>query len=230
MLGGIASGKVGGVVYAVRNGQQIARAYNPYPTKTSTDGQVAARAKLKMMSQLAQILAPAIAMKREGAVSPRNRFVSKNYPTATYVDDTASINLAGLQLTDSVVGLPVIAATMTGGSVTVGLGTPDLAIRSMVYVFLQKDVDNTLRYVTSRVVNEAGEGALFPATVSLFAPRETVVLAYGIQYLDEKSVYRYGGLQAVTAEDVAKLLVSSSAISEAVMLTETNGIQVSPSV
>ena len=229
MFGGMASGKVGGVVYAIRNGQQIARAYNPYPSKSSTDAQVQSRAKLKLMSQLSQILSPAIAMRREGSRSPRNRFVSKNYGAATYQNDIASVNLAGIQLTDSVVGLPQLTASMNGGSVTVGLGTPDLAIRSMVYVFLQKGNDNALRFVTSRVINDAGEGALFSTTVSLFSARETVVLAYGIQYIDEKQVYRYGGLQAVIAEDIAKLMVSSSAISEAIQLTETNGIKVSPS-
>ena len=72
----IKSGRVAGSVFAVRYGEVIERAYNPYVSNPKSEAQVEARAKLKLLSQLAAVVAPVLAMPREGAKTSRNKFVA----------------------------------------------------------------------------------------------------------------------------------------------------------
>ena len=107
-LFGSMTGKVADVVMSVRNGEQIARKYQPIVTNPNTPAQVEARAKLKLMSQLSAVMASVIAIPRKGNVSSRNGFVKKNYQSLTYASQQADIALANVQLTDSVVAMPSI--------------------------------------------------------------------------------------------------------------------------
>jgi len=224
MMVGKATGKVGGIVYAVRYGQQIAREYNPNPAKSSTEGQVAARAKLKLMSQLAMVVSPVIAMQREGAVSPRNAFVRENYPLTGFSEGEATIDLASVKLTKSVIALPSVGATLTGTTLTASLGVPSPSLDMMVYAVFQKESDGRLRYVTAVTNSEAGADGLYSTEVALRSTRETLVLAYGIRIIDEKQMVKYGELTTLPAEAIAKLIVTTSVVDEAMQLTETRGV------
>ena len=98
---GKGSGKMGSSVFAISGGEQIVRQYNPVVSNPSTPAQVEQRAKLKLLSQLAAVLAPAIKIKKDGLVSARNKFVSINYPYTSYADGKASVEVAKLQLSES---------------------------------------------------------------------------------------------------------------------------------
>ena len=76
---GKGTGKLGSSVFAVSGGEQIVRQYNPNVSNPNTDAQVAQRAKFKLMSQLAAVLAPGLAFKKDSLVSPRNKFIKKRY-------------------------------------------------------------------------------------------------------------------------------------------------------
>lgn len=110
IAGGL-SGKMGSVVFRQRGGQTVASQYQPKVANPRTEGQNAARAKFKLMSQLAAIMERGIgtmgATERpaRGKETPRNRFFQLNYPLVIIDEDasevTAKIPMEQLQLTSS---------------------------------------------------------------------------------------------------------------------------------
>lgn len=131
---GKVSGKMGSAVFRVREGQQIVTQYNPIVKNPNTEGQQTQRAKFKLMSQLAAVMAPGFGTmvaqnpKRKGRPSQRNAFVKLNFPLVEVSSDdaeiTAKIPMEQLQLTTSFHPLPnvtlgfedttAILANMTG--------------------------------------------------------------------------------------------------------------------
>lgn len=227
-LNGVISGKLGNNVMAVRNGMQIVRQYNPYVANPKSEGQVAARAKLKLMSQLAAVMGPYIAIPKQGVVTARNRFVQKNYRLANYADSQASIALASVSLTDSVVGFPGIAATRAAGTVQATVNTTTFGgVNRVVYVAFVKQADGDLRYQSQAVATARGDSGNWPAT--LYAADEAALVIYAYAVRDNTAAARvyFGNLQALTAETVAKLVVTKVLLESDITLTETKGIEVS---
>lgn len=226
-LQGVMTGKLANTVMVVRNGEQIARKYQPVVTNPSTTGQVAARAKLKMMSQLSAIMAPVIAMPREGAVSTRNLFTKENYGAATYSDNTASVTLTSIKLTRSVVSLPAVLVARDTNSLTPALAdTQQLDIDRVVYAAFRKMPDNTLRLAGTAIISEAGVNNSYPAVISVESPNSAfVVYAYGIRDNNEAARAYFGNVSALSAETVAKLIVNRVLKVTDITLTETRGVE-----
>lgn len=223
------TGKVAGSVFSVRNGVVIERAYNPIVANPSTTKQVEARAKLKLISQLAAVMAPVVAFAREGLVSPRNQFVKRNYSAMTYSNLQAQINFSAVQITKSVIGLPGIAATRGDSNIELSLGVGTTALSRMVYAVFAKNPDNTVRYVGSAVATLPGEGNRWPAQVSTSGAGNTVafiIYGYGVRDLTEAAKAIYGDMQAVTAEAFAKLIVERTLTEADVQLTESRYAEV----
>lgn len=216
------TGKLADTVMSVRNGEQIARKYQPVVYNPSTPAQVATRAKLKLLSQLSAVMAPAIAIPRQGAKSSRNLFTKKNYRTATYSADQADIALLNVQLTDSIVGMPAISASRGTSFLNVGITNlyTGLNASRVVYVAFEKGSDNTLRYVGSEVVTSAGDGSWSSSTLPS-VKGEIVVYAYAVRDNTEAASVAFGNLTTVTAETVAKLIVQRTLKESDVTLTET---------
>ena len=107
---------MGAAVFRVREGQQVVTQYNPIVKNPNTAGQQAQRAKFKLMSQLAAIMAPGFGTMgvterpARGKGTARNGFVQKNFAlaeTETVGETvTAKIDMKDLQLTDSFRYLP----------------------------------------------------------------------------------------------------------------------------
>lgn len=216
-------GKVADVVMAVRNGVQIVRKYQPIVSNPKTDAQIASRAKLKLMTQLSAVMAPVIAMPRQGSVSSRNMFVKKNYGEATYANSQADITLTNVKLTDSVVSLPRVSSVSREGSTGIVVhlsGTPFLDVNRVVYAMFVKQDDGTLRYFGSRVITEPGDSNIYTA-VFPDMPNECVLFAYGVRDNTETARVAFGNMQAVTAETVAKLVTSKTLLASDITLTET---------
>lgn len=224
-LFGSMTGKVADVVMAVRNGEQIARKYQPVVSNPSTEAQVASRAKLKMLSQLSAVCAPVIAIPRMGAVSSRNRFVKRNYSLATYEDNQAKITVADVQLTESVVGLPPVGASRSaGGAIDVFLSSQTVDVDHVVYAMFEKRDDNSYRLVDSKVSNEAGEGGGIGWQASFGSnSNECVVLAYGVRDNSEIAKTRFGNLETAPATTIARLVVTRALTEADITLTETVG-------
>lgn len=224
-LFGSMTGKLADTVMAVRNGEQIARKYQPVISNPSTAAQVAQRAKLKLLSQLSAVMSPVIAIPRQGSISSRNLFTKDNYPLTTFEDNQANITLASVQLTKSVVDLPAVTATRDGSNLTVGLEqiTAPVDVNRVVYCVFAKDANNKLRLLGSSVATSAGNGNTWQTTVPAVGS-ELVVYAYGLRDNTDRARTTFGNLEAVTAETVAKLIVTRNLLESDVTPTITRGL------
>ncbi len=226
-LFGSMQGKVADVVMAVRNGEQIVRKYQPVVSNPKSAAQVQSRAKLKLMSQLSAVLAPYIAIRREGAISSRNMFVKNNYPFATFTNDKADISLVSVQLTKSVLGLPPVNATRTGTELNLVLNQSAVGLDRVVYVAVFRQDDGSLRAAGSTVVTEPGTNSTFAGTINIRtqAPLPIVVYAYGVRDNSEAARVIFANM-TVSAENVASVVTTRSLTEADISLTETNAVEV----
>lgn len=222
---GKGTGKLGASVFAISGGEQIVRQYNPVVTNPQTVAQVAQRAKLKLLSQLAAALAPYIAIPKKGLVSARNQFIAKNISNATFEDNRASIDLTTLQLTIGSVYLPEIGNVTVGagGSASTALdGAAAANIESVVYIIGKKGANDELSIIDSQVVSTPGDERTFPVTLNT-QDADCVIWAYGLTTVNGGASTNYGDYEAVPTNDVASLLASRSVAIASGNLTKTVG-------
>lgn len=222
---GLVTGKLAGAVYAVRNGVQIARAYNPNPAQPKTEAQVESQAKLKLLSQLSAAIAPVIAISRKGAVSARNQFTQRNYEYVGYGNDQATIEMADILLTASNAGFPNFNAERASGN-AINVALDENAANAwdrVVYVVLKKTDSQSIMPATSLVVSEAGVDGTFPASLD-YVSGDISVHAYGIRLNSANSRVAFGNLIAPTAEEVVKIITSRTYSESDYTLSETRGL------
>ena len=227
-LFGAMTGKVADVVMVVRNGVQVARKYQPVVSNPSTPAQVAARAKLKLMSQLGEVLSKGIAFTRQGIVSARNRFVSANYAISSFDTENqrAEIDLLNVKLTPGVMGIPPITLTRTTGKV-VAMLSEGAVFDAVVYVVVQRQGDGNLRFITAEQVTEAGANFQFQSSEIPFASALTgVVYAYGIRFNSETARAKYASLLAENSEGYLSVIRTASEADYSVSETVASAITV----
>ena len=223
-LFGAMTGKLADTVMSVRNGEQLARKYQPVVFNPSTPAQVAQRAKLKLMSQLSAVMAPVIAIPRQGAVSARNLFTKKNFGLTTYSEPNADVNLTSIQLTSSVVALPSVDLSTSGGNLVARLAEvdPSLDVDRMVYCIFEVQDDNRLRYMTSYVQQTAGADGRYQTTVDVDASK-MLLLAYGVRDNSEAAKAKFADMTVVDATWVGRVVTSRIMTETDITLTETRG-------
>lgn len=219
------SGKLGATVFAVNSGVQIAREYQPKVSNPNTEAQQDTRARFKLMSQLSAVMAPVIAIKKDGLKTARNQFQSLNFDIVTYENENASINLNLVQLTKSNRSFAGFSADRSGGAaIAVELLSSMAATADrIVYVGYEKQADGTLSLFGSKVCSTPGADGKFADTLP-YTEEAVVLYAYAIKDTDASVTAKFGNLIAPSAEKVAKLLVSSSENMNAVNLTKTAGL------
>ena len=223
-IGGVGTGKLGSMVYSVRNGQQIVRQYNPIVANPSTAAQVEVRSKMKLMSQLAAIVAPVIAINAEGLKTKRNQFISRNYELASYEEETAQIDMANVQLTKSNTAFPDFEVDRSGGqSIAIHLSEDATNLFDrVVYCAVISQADGSLRLWDDVLVTEAGAGGLFPATLP-YTPNAIAIYGYGIRANNDDAKAAYANLKSGDAGKLAQILTSRNATLEAITISETKG-------
>lgn len=126
-ISGGLSGKTGSYTFRQSRGQTIVSQYQPMVKNPNSEGQQTQRAKFKLMSQLAAIMAPAFGTmnvaSKAGKLIPsqRNAFVKLNMPLVIVTSDnqevSAIIPMEKLQLTSSFreeLGSPVLSKQNNG--------------------------------------------------------------------------------------------------------------------
>lgn len=198
---GTGSGKVGASVWAVSSGVQIVRPYQPNVSNPNTDAQVAQRAKLKLMSQLAVDVAPVLAFVKKGLVSARNQFIQKNIGNATFEDGVASIPTETLQLTPGTAAIPAVqvqAGSENDLSVQLTASALNVADR-VLYAYFVKGEDQQALLVSSQIVDDETANHNFPATFTK-QTGDGFILAYGLK---AKSASAKGEYDDYTLENSA---------------------------
>lgn len=221
----VGSGKLGNAVYAQTGGECIARQYQPNVSNPSTEGQVEQRSKFKLMSQLSAALKPSLAIRKEGLKSARNIFTSINAPLATVDDGLASINLNRVQITKSNRGMSDFTADRSVSTKIAVALVENMAnnLNRVVYAAFTKEVDGSLTAFASVAVDAAGVNGQFPGELP-YTTKAVVIYAYGMQETNAKAAAAYGNMAVPTAEQVAKLLASSSEVAAGTNLTATKGL------
>ena len=223
----VKTGRVAGSVFAVRNGVTIERAYQPIVANPKSVAQAETRAKFKLVQQLATVVSPYIAMRREGLVSSRNKFVRVNFPKVTYANSEANINMLDIDMTNSAVALPAIDATRGEGVVNVALAAADSQLNRVVYVaVIRQTLDNKVRVVGTAVATIAGADNTYAATIqtgSIGAQSSIYVYAYGMRDNNNATKEVFSNLE-VTAENVAKVIVTRSFDDFDLTITETKSV------
>ena len=221
---GKGTGKLGSSVFAVSGGEQIVRQYNPNVSNPSTDAQVAQRAKFKLMSQVAADLTNVIAIPKQGLVSSRNLFVSKNIGLVTFSNDEASVQYPKLQLTAGTSSFPYLECEKVGANLNAALEfEPSADVTAVVYIVCNVDENKQLRVVASKVVKEPGASMTFD-TVFENISGQVVVYAYGIKNNSNEIIAGYGDYSIETASDVANLVLRNRLANGSGDLTHTSGL------
>lgn len=204
----VKTGRIGGSVFAIRNGVTIERQYQPQVANPSTSSQVAARARLKLMSQLSEALAPAIAFRREGLVSARNKFTKENYSKSSYADGAATINYKTIDLTGGLLAIPVVSLQFGSGVLNVSMFEALTGFDRVVYS-AYKVQDAELRFV-GQITAEAGADNRFATTIPaiLTVGDYFVVYAYAVRFNTEtaRATYEQMVVQGITPNAIVAVL------------------------
>lgn len=216
-------GKYGNAVFRVRRGTQVMAQYNPSVDNPNTDKQVAARSRMKLMSQLGAIYQTIIAIPREGAVTSRNLFTKVNYPLSAADLGKASVNLPAIQLTKSAREMPAFTVTRSSGLDIQCALVQAAKYDRVVYAVVAKNANENLRVFASQVVeNEAGIENTFAAKLP-YTSEAIVVYAYAITDNNGRASASFGNIKSPTAEEVASLITSRSLLSTDYTATATGG-------
>lgn len=224
-LSGKATGKKGDTVFAVRNGQQIIRQYNPIVTNPNTKAQSDTRSVFKLLVQLAAVLGSYIAIPRVGGKSARNSFTQINFPLCSVAGDKASVPMDQLQITKSAVALPSITVSRgTGNVIQVEVSESVLGeFDKVVYVGMRiNPTDGSVRTLGSVTVNVTNENETAAGQMAPTGAAVTV-LAYGVKSNSGKADTSFANLGAEAATHIASLVATRTLGSGDLTLSETKG-------
>lgn len=233
-LYGKTMGKIGSIVFSTSGGETIAREYNPHVANPNTKAQVNQRARMKLMSQLSAALSPVLAMQKEGLVSRRNKFVSKNFGACYALNGEAQITYENVQITEGNTSLPALVAqgAIDNEKMTLVAGissNPSAQINRVVYCLFRKSAEGKLEFVTS-AINETRAVETIEAFFTQAFPNlpiaEYVVFAYGMSDTSERASAQYGNLNVVTASDLARLVATRTISFQDYQFTQTRAITV----
>lgn len=222
---GTGSGKMGNAVFSVNAGQQVVRQYQPVVTNPSTRAQVDNRARLKLLSQLSAVMADVIAIPRAGALTPRNQYVSINFPATSASNGVAQANLAELSLTKGGTQIPsVVAARVDGTAIDVNLASKaDQIVTRVVYIAFYRNAQRELQLLDSAIVEDAGANGTFPYAFP-FENRDVIVYAYGIFDKSSKATAKFGNYEVTTGTQLASLIADRKISESDYLLSKTRGV------
>lgn len=207
---GTGSGKLGSSVFATVSGQQIVRQYQPVVSNPATEAQTAQRAKMKLMSQLGAAMAPVIVMKKDGLVSARNKYISRNIQNASVLQGTASVNVPNLQITDGVGNVGEVDAIFASNSVNVTISDIDPNAKRVVFILFRRNNDGTLSLFGSAVKPVQGSASDYTQHTFAAGPRDSIAYVYTISDVDGRATARFEQYSVNDAVQVASLVASRS--------------------
>lgn len=206
---GLGSGKLGSTISSVRGGVQIQREHRSSIANPSTEGQVAQRARIKLMAQLGAALKAIIAIPPMKLHTSRNLFSKANIGFVEVNDGVASIEYSKIQLTSSSFGCPQVVIERTPNAGVLVSMTSDTrgCCNAIVYNLVKVNSNDKLQLVDSVVVTEAGEKGFFDYVFPYIDGR-IVVYAYGIRLNSTKARAKYATYRVNNGRDVASLVIS----------------------
>lgn len=197
---------------------------NVTPSNPQTTSQVSQRTKFKLMSQLSAVLAPVIAIRRDGALSPRNVFQKLNFPLITEANSQAQLSYENIQLTKSNIAIPSVYIQREGSDVNAEItgGSLPSGMKRAVFVAYTKNTEGSLTFFGSIIQ----EGYEVGGTVTFSdAPQDQdlVVYAYGIIDASAAATAKYGNMNAASGVDIVTLMNDRQLSASDYTFTQTRG-------
>ena len=232
-------GKKGGIVTYQVGETLIAREYNPHPANPRTEKQVAHRAKIKLLSQIAALFRPIIAIFPSSGKSSRSIFAKINYPKITAASTTAEIDYNSVSLTDS--SRPItqvakdIAFLSTGVRMLVGLPEePTQDIKRMFYYIYTKTDNGKLqlldyylseiRWTSRNPLYFCWANAPFEIDEEGRATRDYLIYAIGMGDNSEEATEYWSQLDVPNLEFLGLLIAEDIITHSDFFFTETSSL------
>lgn len=206
---GLGSGKLGSTISSVRGGVQIQREHRASIANPSTEGQVAQRARIKLMSQLGAALKAIIAIPPMKLHTSRNLFSKANIGLVEVANGVAQIDYSKIQLTSSSFGFPHLMCQVGSNfGIRVWLSSDARACCDrVVYNVVKVNSNGSLQIIDSKVQSDLDEDGLF-WTQFPFVDGKLVIYAYGIKFYSTKARAKYSSYSIGSGQDIATLIIN----------------------
>lgn len=235
----IKAGKKAGIItYRVGN-NLLAREYNPRPANPRTDKQVQQRAKIKLLSQIAAVFRPIIAIFPTSGRSSRAIFARLNYPKITASGTTAQIDYSSLAISDSERPITQVAKDVallqSGARKLIGLPeepTEDIK-RVFYYLFSKQDNGKFVfvdYYMSERRFNPINPlffcwaNATFEIDEQGKATQDYVVYAIGMGDNSQQATDYWNSLQVDNLEMLGQIIAEGLITDTDFYFTETSSL------
>lgn len=196
--GCVKCGKLGSSVFSISKGITLERQYQPKVFNPQTIGQVQQRAKFKLLSGLASVVAPFACLPKKGLQTQANVFIKKNMPLVSFNKGTALIDMLNIQISggsNSFVKPTFTIETGVGKGYISAEDVENAGFDGVVFLVVGTKRPSIARII-GKVVLAPSDGAFsieFP-TVKDYS--EYHLYSYGIK-LSDKGVLNYGSLESV---------------------------------
>lgn len=235
----IKAGKKAGLVAYYVGDTMLAREYNPHPANPRTEKQVQQRAKIKLLSQIAAIFRPIIAIFPTSGSSSRAIFSRLNYPKITAPSTTAEIDYTSVALTDS--NRPItqvakdIAFLTTGVRKLVGLPEEPTEDIKRVFYYIYTKTDNgklqLLDYYLSEIRWSSRNPLFFCWANAPFeidelgrATKDYVIYAIGMGDNSEEATDYWNSLEVNNLEFLGQIIAEHLISANDFYFTETSSL------
>lgn len=220
--GYVKSGKLGSSVFAVSKGVTIERQYQPRVSNPQTKGQVQQRAKFKLLSGLASVVAPFSCLPTAGLQTQANAFVKRNQQFASFNGDSeyAKIQMPDIQISGGNQGFvkPTFAIETGIGKGSISAeDVKNAGFDGVVFLVVGTNRPKVAR-IKGKVLLAPSENEFsieFPIASSF---QEYHLYAYGIR-LTDKGAANYTDLISITANVVEVAVNVKRMVSEGMMNT-----------
>lgn len=237
-ISGGMSGRTGSFTYRQSRGETIVSQYQPIVKNPNTKGQQDQRARFKLMSQLAAIMAPGFGTmgvtKRPSKQRPtqRNAFMNINMPAAVVDAGVAKIEMPMVKLTTSNTPLGSISQPQNTSNVRItGIASNVKSVRfvEVKYVEYQAADTSTGSFITKTrpEVKSIQDVPVEEGDVTYSGSKGSTVLAYGLIPSKSLSGVDFDNIHTPEDEDFVAAVKLDQMVSQGLMAeTMTLGVNV----
>lgn len=235
----IKAGKKAGIVTYRVGETMLAREYNPHPANPKTERQVQQRAKIKLLSQIAAVFRPIIAIFPSSGKSSRAIFARLNYPEITASGTTAEIDFTSVSLTDSSRPITQVAKDIaflpSGVRMLVGLPQEPTEDIKRVFYYLFGKQDNgklvlldyylsEIRWSSRNPLYFCWANAPFEIDEQGKATRDYVIYAIGMGDNSEEATKYWSQLDVPNLEFLGQIIAEELITHSDFFFTETSSL------
>lgn len=235
----IKAGKKAGIVTYRVGDTWLAREYVPNPANPKTERQVQQRAKIKLLSQIAAVFRPIIAIFPSSGKSSRAIFARLNYPKITASGTTAEIDYTSVSLTDS--SRPItqvekdIAFLSSGVRMLVGLPEEPTQDIKRVFYYIYTKTDNgklqllyyylsEIRWTSRNPLYFCWANAPFEIDEEGRASRDYLIFAIGMGDNSEEATEYWQNLDVPNLEFLGQIIAEGIITPSDFYFTETTSL------